>query len=86
MTVHDTANQMLMAQQDAEKRGSVSFAKYSMTEAKLKQLTQRTKLQTELAEKEIQKVKSEVAAKKKLMEDKRQSNLMKLVQVVTRWD
>jgi hypothetical protein len=32
---------MLMAQQDAEKRGSISIDKFKMTEAKLKQLNQR---------------------------------------------
>jgi hypothetical protein len=36
LALHDTANQMLLAQQDAEKRGSISIAKFKMTEAKLK--------------------------------------------------
>ena len=77
---------MLMAQQDAEKRGSISIDKFKMTEAKLNQLNQRIKLQNNLAEKEIKAVKSEIARRKKDMEDKRQSNLAKLVQVVTVWE
>lgn len=50
-----------------------------MSESKLNQLNQRTKLQNDLAEKEIKEVKQMVAQKKSEMEQKRQSNLLKLV-------